>query len=284
MRLLKNVLFGLRAYWKAIRFIIDNRLYWYLIIPALLMLVIFSIGASIQAHKFTTEASNMNEIIWYILSLLLEISIAVLLMKFAKYLVVTILSPLLAHLSQKCEYILTGNSYPWNWEQLVSDVKRAMKIVVRNLMWEYFFFMIILIVSVLGWENPSASPVFYLSFVIGFYYYGFSFMDYINERRRLTVDESILFMRKNRGLAVVIGGIYSIMILVPVDIEVLFTFSTFSTDFWGSLGRFSLNLLLWISASAAPILAIVAATIAMHDLVDLATNKHSIKPKDPSTE
>jgi hypothetical protein len=38
-----------------------------------------------------------------------------------------------------------------------------------------------------------------------------------------------------------------------------------------------LNLLLWISASAAPIFAIIAATIAMHDIVDLSTNEYSKK-------
>ena len=255
---------------------IEYRFYWYLGIPAVLMLFIYWIGAKIQAHRFIPDTETMNDIIWYMFYLLVEISIAILLMKFSKYLVVTILSPLLARLSEKTENILTGKKYPWNFAQLVSDVKRAMRIVVRNLMWEYFFFLIILIVSIIGWENPKSSPVFYLTFVIGFYYYGFAFLDYINERRRLTMDESIEFMRQNRGLAIVIGGMYSILILVPVDISVLFNYSAFNQDFLPALGRFSLNLFLWICASAAPILAIIAATIAMDDLVDLSTNEHSI--------
>jgi len=218
------------------------------------------------------------------LYLLIEITIAILLMKFAKYLVVALLSPLLAKLSEKTENILTGNKYPWNFAQLVSDVKRAMRIIVRNLMWEYFFFLVILVVSFIGWEDPTSSPIFYLTFVIGFYYYGFAFMDYINERRRLTMDQSIAFMRENRGLAVAIGGVYSILILVPVDISVLFNFSAFGENFGSALGNFLLNLFLWICASAAPILAIIAATIAMDDLVDLSTNEYSIKEEEDSLE
>jgi CysZ protein len=206
---------------------------------------------------------------------MIEISIAFLLMKFAKYLVVVILSPLLSHLSMKCENVLTGRAYPWNFKQLVSDVKRAMQIVIRNLMWEYFFFVIIYIVAAIGWEDPKSSPVFYLTFIIGFYYYGFSFLDYINERRRLTMDQSIMFVRKNRGLALVIGGGYSVMILVPVDISVLFDFSSFSVDFVAASGRFLLNLFLWLCASLAPLLAILAATIVMNDLVDLSKNEYS---------
>lgn len=277
MKFFKNLFFGFRSYIKAIRFIIEHKFYWYLIAPAVLMLIIYQVGASIQSHYIRPLADNMNEIIWSLLYIMLEIMIAILLMKFAKYLVVVILSPLLSHLSMKTEKILTGNTYPFNYRQLVHDIKRAMRIVTRNLMWEYFFFVIIMIVSFLGWENPRESPIFYVTFIIGFFYYGFAFLDYINERRRLDVDQSIRFVRENRGLAIAIGCVYSLMILVPVDLSAFFDWSNFSNEPFAFLGRFLLQLLLWISASTAPIIAIVAATIAMHDLVDLSKNVHSKK-------
>ena len=274
---MKSFFFGMKAYFKAVKFIIENKFYWYLIIPALLMLVIYKVGALIQHHYVAPKAENMNEIVWYLIYVMIEISIALLLMKFAKYLVVVLLSPLISHLSMKTEKILTGNTYPFNFRQLVHDVKRAMRIVVRNLMWEYFFFVIIFIVSLLGWDDPKSSPIFYLTFLIGFFYYGFAFLDYINERRRLDVDESIIFVRKNRGLAIAIGSIYSLLILVPVDLGALFDWSHFNEDMSGTIGRFLLHLFLWFCASTAPILAIVAATIAMNDLVDLKKNKFSNK-------
>lgn len=277
MKFIKNFFFGLRSYYKAIKFIIEHKFYWYLIAPAILMIIIYKVGAMIKGHYIVPDAENMNEIVWYLIYVMLEIAIAILLMKFAKYLVVVILSPLLSHLSMKTEKILTGNTYPFNFRQLVHDVKRAMRIVVRNLMWEYFFFIVILLVSFLGWENPKSSPVFYLSFVIGFFYYGFAFLDYINERRRLNVDESIHFVRRNRGLAIAIGCVYSLLILVPVDLGALFDWSQFSANPGQVIGRFFLHLILWISASTAPIVAIVASTIAMHDLVDLKSNIHSKK-------
>ena len=277
MKFLRNLFFGFKAYFKAIRFIIEHKFYWYLIAPAILMLIIYKLGAMVKSHYIIPQAENMNDIIWYLIYVMLEISIAILLMKFSKYLVVVILSPLISHLSMKTEKILTGNTYPFNFKQLISDIKRAMRIVVRNLMWEYFFFIIIMIVSFLGWEDPKSSPIFYLTFVIGFFYYGFAFLDYINERRRLDMDESIYFVRSNRGLAIAIGCVYSLLILVPVDLGALFNWSHFSDDPFAMLGRFFLHLILWLMASAAPIVAIVAATIAMDDLVDLKTNKYSIK-------
>lgn len=280
MRFLKNLFFGYKAYFKAVKFIHEHKLYWYFAIPAVLMLGIYKVGDMIRHHHIRPDVENMNEIVWYLVYLLIEISIAILLMKFAKYLVVVLLSPLLSGLSMKTEKILTGNSYPFNLQQLISDVKRAIRIVIRNIMWEYFFFILIFVVSYLGWEDPEKSPVFYLTFVIGFFYYGFGFLDYINERRRLDMDESIMFVRQNRGLAIAIGSIYSIMILVPVDLSALFDWSDFSELPMQTVGRFFLHLLLWLCASIAPILAIIAATIAMNDLVDLSKNEYAQKLKE----
>lgn len=280
MRFINNLLFGFKSYYKAIKFIIEHKWYWYLAIPAVLMLIIYKLGAMIKSHYVAPSVDNMNEMVWYLVYVMIEISVALLLMKFSKYLVVVILSPLLSALSMKTEKILTGKSYPFNFRQLVHDIKRAGRIVIRNFMWEYFFFVTLVIVSSLGWEDPRSSPVFYITFVIGFFYYGFAFLDYINERRRLDIDDSITFVRNHRGLAISIGCVYSLLILVPVDLGALFSWTNFSSDPSGTIGRFFLNLLLWISASAAPILAIVAATIAMDDLVDLKANKYSQKVED----
>lgn len=244
------------------------------------MLIIYKIGSLIQSHVYTLEVTNLNEIVWRLIYVMVEISFALLLMKFSKYLVVVLLSPLISHLSMKTEKLLTGNTYPFSFRQLIHDVKRAMRIVVRNLMWEYFFFMIIFIVSLLGWEDPKSSPIFYLTFLIGFFYYGFAFLDYINERRRLDVNESILFVRKNRGLAVGLGSIYSLLILVPVNIAVFFSFGDFNTNLLENIQVLLLNLILWLFASSAPILAIVASTIAMDELVDLKNNQFSSKKEE----
>lgn len=277
MRFFSNLFLGFRAYFKALRFIIEHKIYRYVLIPALLMLGIYQIGYLIQTHTPPTTATHMNGIIWYMIRLLVEISIALLLMQFAKYLVVILLSPLFSFISQKTEFILTGNEYAFNSRQLIHDVKRGFRIAVRNMMWEYFFFIIIYIVAKLGWKDAEDSPLFYFIFVIGFFYYGFSFLDYINERLRLSMDESVIFVRRNRGLALTIGCIYSVLIWVPVNLSALFNWSEFSSSPMDFMYNFILNLLLWICAAFAPIWAIVAATIAMNDLVGLKKIKENLE-------
>lgn len=269
MRFFSEFIIGVKSYWDAFLFIRKHKLYWYVILPAILMLGIYQFGYFMSTRVFTTEVQNMNDIVWYLIKLFLEISIAVLLMNFSKYLVVAILSPLLAYLSLKTERIITGNTYKFDYAQFLIDIKRAIKLVTRNFMWYYFFFLVVLLISFLFWDKPNESPVFYLTYFIGFYYYGFSFVDYVNERRKLTVDESIIFMRKHRGLAIGIGLIYSLLILVPVKLSALFGWYRFFDEPLTVFTNFVAHFFLWFCASFAPILASVASTLAMDKIVGL---------------
>lgn len=282
MNFFRQIALGLKSYVSALRFIHAHKLYWYFPIPAFLMLIIYFLGDKVRKWQSgwdpqlgCTECATMNDTIWFLIKLLISITVGLTLMKFAKYIVVIILSPLFSILSQVVEKKITGKTYPFEIRQTVHDVQRGVRIALRNIMWEYIFFFIILIVSMFGWDNPYLSPVFYLTYVIAFFYYGFSFIDYINERRRLDIDQSIHFMRKHRGLAISIGAIYSLLILVPVDIGLMLDYSNFLDHPYEVLGASLVQLLLWFLASISPILAIVAATLAMHELVDLNTNKWS---------
>lgn len=262
----KEFWLSLKSYREAFRFIRNHRLYWYFLIPAVLMLIIYYVGNKIMNIRIEADLSNMNGIVWYFIHVAINISIAILLMKFAKYLVVIVLSPLLSHLSQRCEKIITGNTYPIDYRQILHDVRRGIRLAFRNIIWEYFFFIIILIIASIGWNEPRQSPLFYLTFIIGFYYYGFSFIDYDNERRKLDERKSIEYVRLHRGLAMGIGMIYSLLILVPVDLTVLFSISDPSTLSFEGIMLVLGHIMLWACASIAPILAIVSASIAMEEL------------------
>ena len=169
-----------------------------------------------------------------------------------KYLVLLLLSPLLAALSAHTEYVLAGNRYPFNWEYYGKDVVRAMAISLRNmgiqLLWMTAYHL-----ATLFWDMPDiVGTVFYL--LVAFYFYGFSFMDYANERRRLTVAESVRFTRRHWFTAYALGGVYGSLFFIP--------------DFGFALQP---------GVVLAPILGVVAGTIAVHQIVDLRKNPHAMR-------
>jgi CysZ protein len=266
---------SLRAYWKAYQFIRIHRLYWFALIPAILMLGIYQVGAWFQARQFEAETTTMNGIVWYLIQLMLELTIGLLFMQFSKYMVVTLLSPLLSYLSYKTEFMLTGNLYPISRKQFIEDVKRGIRIVARNMLWQYFFFLLIFGFCSIFWNDVHQSPIYYITYIIGFYYYGFSFLDYVNERRKLTVDQSILLMRKHRGLTLGIGMIYSLMIWLPVNLHAFFDWERIHSAPIEVVSQFIFHFLLWMIASFGPILASVASSIAMDELIPVRSN---VKP------
>lgn len=266
MQFIQNFKLAISSFFKAIGFIIAHQYGWYILIPAVLMLFVYQIGSLIQQHQPELVIKNMNDISWYFIQLLFEITIGFFFMRSAKYLVVVLLSPLTAHLSQKTAFLLSGRSTEFSLRQLLHDVERSFRIVIRNLMWEYLIFALIYIFASIGWENAKDSPLIYLIFVVGFFYYGFSFLDYTNERLNRNLEESVQFARKNRGLAIGIGMCYSLMIWVPVDLKALFDWSVFQDNPLEFIRLFVINLLLWFVAACAPVITVVAATIAMNEL------------------
>jgi CysZ protein len=142
---------------------------------------------------------------------------------------------------------LTGNKHPFNWRQFRADIIRAIRIATGNFVIEYLivalWFILALIIPYLSY----ATPVF--MFCLGCYFYGFGMIDYVNERRRLNIAESVKFVREHSGLAIGNGVVFSAMFIIPYDIGVIF----------------------------APVLAIIAATFAMHETVDLNKNEHAVK-------
>ena len=76
-----------------------------------------------------------------------------------------------------------------------------------------------------------------------------------NERRRRSVNESIVFIRNHSGLAISIGLLYYFMIFVPVDLKIFFNYTLTLSN---TLELF-IQLFWWILASSAPIVGIVAA-------------------------
>lgn len=275
---------GYKNYITGIGFLIKHKLYWFALFPLILFVGVYWLGTYFESlehsigRDIAREAKNLeslNQVTWRSIQMHVFEVLNIIFTKFTLYIVVVILSPLLSFLSERIEKILTGNKYKFSLKQLIHDIKRGMQIALRNISWEYF--IIVLMIGITSFIDSSFKDFLVLAVTIpiGFYFYGFAFMDYINERRRLNIQQSIYFVSQHKGLAVAIGSIYSIFFLS--FFYVFRNISKFPTDtgtqlFWGSI-----LVITFLLAAVAPILAITSATLSMHDLVDLSKNEHALR-------
>jgi CysZ protein len=141
--------------------------------------------------------------------------------KLSKYVLLALMSPVMAILSERTEEILTGKTYPFHLQLFIKDVFRGIAIALRNLFMELFtgWALISLQLALTLLFPPFAiilAPLVpLLSFAIGAYFFGFSTLDYVFERRRLSMRQSILTIRSMKGLAVGNGAVFNLIYLIP---------------------------------------------------------------------
>lgn len=264
MTFFEDIKIGLDVIREAFRFIHRNKWYWFALLPAIFMILLYRLGHWISTHELDLTAQTSNGITWIVLYGFIEIGLGLALMDFTKYLIVIVLSPLLTYLSSATEKKITGKQQLFSYQQFIHDVKRAVRLALRNMMWQYSILAILFFCGTMIWGKLIHSPVIYVMYITSFFYYGFSFMDYTLERQKLSIYESVTFVRKHRTLTLLIGASYSLLILVPVNLDILFALDGFqSSGFWSQLGEFGWHLCLLMAASFAPILGIVMATLAV---------------------
>ncbi len=225
MSVIQQIKIGLSAYGKAFRFIFKNKMGWTLLIPLVLSILLFTLAQSYiidltdYLKSFTEEWSFIqNSGFWHDLfqATIVFITEVVFIIIFAYvggYVVLMIMSPFLSYLSEKTEQILTGNEYEFKLKQLISDTFRGILMALRNLFLET---LIIIPAFFLSFIPVVGIFVSIFMFLISAYFYGFSFIDYINERRRLSVKESAQMIRKNKWIAIANGGIFALPLVIPL--------------------------------------------------------------------
>lgn len=210
---------------KGFRFIFKNGLSVYFVFPVLLSFVFFAFswwGSSefvafcqdILGQYWTrdTESWYFQALGWF-LTLSVRFIFVYIFLTINKYLVLILLSPVLAFLSEAVEEKVTGKKYPFVLDQFVRDVVRGVLLACRNFVYEIFWTLLILIATLFFPPFGILAP--FAIFFLQSYFYGFSFMDYFNERRKVSLKQSITFTRKKKGYALVYGGVFSLFFYIP---------------------------------------------------------------------
>lgn len=132
---------------------------------------------------------------------------------FIKYVLLMLLSPVFALLSESAEEKLSGKKFPFSFIQLIKDIFRGVGISLRNMLLEYFFMFACFLITLIFPPLVIITTPFVL--FLGWYYVGFTLLDYNSERHKFKIGQSTQFIKQNRGYACGIGFVYSFFLALP---------------------------------------------------------------------
>lgn len=130
-----------------------------------------------------------------------------------KYLVLIVLSPFLAFLSERVEKEQTGSEYPFSIRQLLRDMGRALVINLRNFLFEIVATLLLSIFAFLPVVGLVA-PVLIL--IVQSYFFGFALMDYNAERHQFSWRQTEKWMRAHFWGVCGTGIVFHFTFLIPV--------------------------------------------------------------------
>ena len=122
--------------------------------------------------------------------------------------VTLLMSPIYTIISEKTDTALTGRVFSTDAKQTAKDIWRAIVIALKSTIKQLLLTLLCLLLNIIPIIGQLASLV--LIFTINSYYFGYSFMDYTNERYRRSVKESNNEVWHFKYLAITIGAIYAL--------------------------------------------------------------------------
>jgi CysZ protein len=226
--MLKDIIIAFQSYYLAHMFIIKHRLWKWILIPGIIYSLLFGVGiylfwissgnaidllfslTGLKKWMFTLEESWLK-FLFIFGQVILQLVLMLFYFSLFKYIFLIIGSPLFAYLSEKTEAIMENKEFPFSFNQLLKDITRSVKLVLRNSLWQSVYILSILILSFIpfiGWFTP------FFAILIEAYYLGFSMLDYSCERNKLSSSQSIAFISDHKGLAIGNGIVFYLMHLL----------------------------------------------------------------------
>lgn len=227
---------GIDYFFKGFSFLFRRGLWYYILYPLVLWIVIFvatlflfgeMIGQITQwletslstfafdgfEHLMFLKKGLIIKGLNFLVSVFLRIAFFFIGGTIVKYITLILLSPMLSRLSEVVESKITGRDFKFSFGQFVKDVIRGISISLRNMFFEYLFIFAGFVLCFLF--PPLVFVIAPVLFFISCYYYGCTMMDYSCERHKMSIKQSLAFVRKNKALICGLGCCFALCLKIP---------------------------------------------------------------------
>lgn len=227
---------GFTAFFMASHFLYQNRMHKWYLLPVMLWLALF-LGVAISVADVVEDsllywlaetwgvefvASEAQSGWLASLKALLSLSVAfvikmlvwLLVGRMTKYLILIIMAPLMAYLSEKAESLVNKREYRFSLQQTVIDAARGALVSLRNLAMEMLLLLLTFLVSLV--LPILAVPAMLFMFVVSSYFIGFNMFYYLLERQQLDMAQTLEQARLYRSHVLGLGLACNLVSLLPL--------------------------------------------------------------------
>ncbi len=228
--MLKEIIISFRAFFSAHRFIMQHRMWKWMIIPGILYAFLFVIGIT----YFSQTSSTFIE--WIILKTGLKswvdsvgnnlfgffitmgsfwLWFTLLLFYFAlfKFIFLILFSPIFAYQHLRIAAIQKNEEFHFKWDEYFFLVFRAIKLNLTNMLWQIVYLIPIILVCtipIIGWFTPI------FTILMECYYFGYAMLDYGLATEHKSRVSAANYVSTHKGLPIANGIVFYIMHLVPI--------------------------------------------------------------------
>lgn len=228
--MLKELIISIRAFFLAHKFIMQYRMWKWMVIPGIIYAFLFVIGIT----YFSQTSSEFIE--WIILQTGLKswvdnigsdligffitmgsfwLWFTLLLFYFAlfKFIFLILFAPVLSYLHLRIAAVQNNEKFKFNTGAYFILVIRAIKLGLTNMLWQTVYIIPIILICtipIIGWFTPI------LTILLECYFFGYAMLDYGLATENQTRMTAATYVSNHKGLPIGNGIVFYLLHLVPI--------------------------------------------------------------------
>ena len=228
--MLKEIVIAIQSWGEAHRFILQHKLWKWVVIPGIIYTLLFVTGMYFFGKSATSVIDYITNILhlsdwsqrfqygllgflFTFAGIMFWLTLLLFYFSFFKYICLIIGSPIFAYISRKTESILDNNDHAPGWAEIKKEASRSVLLAIRNCGWQTVYLVTLLLLSLIPLVGAVAPLIVIF---VECYYYGFSMLDYSIARNKYTPSQSVHFIGRHKGLAIGNGILFYLMHVVII--------------------------------------------------------------------
>ncbi len=228
--MLKELIISIRAFYRAHQFIMQHRMWRWMILPGIIYAFLFVIGITYFSQtsslfiewiilktglKSWVDSIGSDLIGFFITMGSFWLWFTLLLFYFAlfKFIFLLLFAPVFSYQHLRIAAIQKNEIFIFKWGEYIMLVIRAIKLNLTNMLWQTVYLIPIVIVCtipIIGWFTPI------LTILMECYYFGYAMLDYGLATENKSRVSATTYVSNHKGLPIANGIVFYIMHLIPV--------------------------------------------------------------------